>query len=133
MDSGQILREFISLLFEIVLCLDIDPELRTCAEKFCEPKRSVHRDRALSPNDFRDSGLIQQCAFGKLVGGNTHGIQKIFQKDLAWMNGGNSIFHVRLLVVIHDAYIERISIFPKKTDPPLLIDSEAPFVFSVSQ
>jgi hypothetical protein len=108
--------------------LKIHPEACGGVEIASEAQGRVGGDGAALVNDFRDTGDRDTQIEGKTVHAEAERLEIILTKNLARMDGGKKFFsasHDRLLVIINNLDVERISILPSEADPPLIVDANA--------
>jgi hypothetical protein len=70
---------------------------------------------------------------GKLNLGKFEGLQKLLKEDLSRM-GWDTVFrnHAWLLVIVHEAYVVCVFVFPPKDDAPLVINSNTMQTFEIT-
>ncbi len=119
--------------FQIVVRLKTQPKTFRSPEKSGQPQCSIRRDRPFSLDDFVDPAAWHMNILGQAVLAYIHRFQKIFQEYFSRMNR-RVISHLGFpsRMIIDQFHIIGIRIFPCKTNPELIIDTDAPLIFSIS-
>ena len=107
--------------------LQVQPELRRGPEISRETQCGIRRDAALAVQNRRDAITRDIQGRSESLRGQLQHIELLAQ-NLAGMHGPHTIpAHIVVLksVVVHDLYVTGPVICPPKTQPPLLIDSDA--------
>lgn len=86
---------------EIVVRLQIQPELGRGVEAPRQPQRRIGRNGALAVDDSRNTVAGHAQRLGQCIGRQIEFVQKLVLQDLAGVNGC-SFGHVAALVVVHD-------------------------------
>ena len=118
--------------FSVISRLSSKPISVGQPEKAAEPQIRISSDAALSRDNISHTlgGNIDFLCQAILA--NTHGFEKLLQKEFT---GGNrfKFTHMSLLsVVVHYFYIFSTRVGPAKTDAPLIIDTNAVLPLSVA-
>jgi hypothetical protein len=108
------IAEAISLDFDIVTSLEVQPEQLAVPEEAGEAQSRIRSDPALAVDDFVDSPWRHADVLGQPVLGDSHGLQKLFQEDLSWVDRGKLLLCHRALlsVVVDDLDIVGIAVEP---------------------
>jgi hypothetical protein len=92
---------------DIVLALQIEPELRAVAEVSAQPYRGVGGDRPLCVEDVGDATRRHAASERQTVGAELAGAEFAFQKP-AWVRGGSHI-PISFALILRSAPFARVS------------------------
>lgn len=114
--------------------LEVEPELRRVAEESCQSKRSIRRDAALAPDDLADPRLVDVRPLREPVSRDAHRLEELLGEDFPGVDIRDSVHRSLLLVmVVRDLDVGRVTASPFETDPPLIVDRDAPLAFAVTR
>ena len=88
LNPQKLFHPFVSLFSEIVLHLKPKPEVRRGAKVTRKPHGGIGCDAALPVQNLTYSCRRNMSVFCQTVGRDGHRLEKLFQKDLSWMNIG---------------------------------------------
>ena len=122
------------LLLQVVMGLEVEPELRRVAEEARQAKRGVRRDAALAPDDLADPRLVDVRPLRKPVSREAHRLEEILGKDLSGVDIRDPVHRPLLLgMIVRDLHVGDVTAPPFETDPPLVVDRDAPLAFAVTR
>jgi hypothetical protein len=122
---------------EIVVGLQVQPELRTLTEGATETQSKFSGDGTLLANDVRDTHRRNADGARKSRLAHAPIVQDFFQK-LAWMYGRHAVLgggdghDSDSSMVVDDLDLEGMTVFKTKTQPPLVVDADAPLACAVT-
>lgn len=112
--------------------LAVEPKRLAVAEIGGKTHGGVSGDAALSGKDVLDTALRHARVKSKARLTDTQGLKKVFIEDFARMDGGHTVIHEKLLVVIDDFYGFSVAVTPDKANSPLVVDADAVLTFAVA-
>lgn len=96
----------IPLDIEVVLYLEVQPELLGRAEEARQPQGGIGRDRSLPMDDFVDPARWNADLLGEPVLTDAHGQQEFLEENLSRMEGCQLLAcHLSPLVIVDDLHI----------------------------
>lgn len=116
---------------EIIVRLQIQPELGRGVEVPRQPQRRIGRNGALAVDDSRNTVAGHAQRLGQCIGRQTEFVQKLALQNLAGVNRC-SLGHIAASVVVHDFDLVRIAAVPIEANPILPVDSDAVLPFTVA-
>src|SRR5208282_2192693 len=84
---------FVLGLFEVVLHLKAEPEIRGCSQVAREAQRGISRDGALALDDLEDARRRHVQIERQPVDAGVGGSHKFFTQQLTRVNGSNFLWH----------------------------------------
>src|SRR5271165_3413363 len=88
--TGLIVASFLDICrphnLEIILSLQVNPELRACARIARKKKRSFSADCPFTVDDLRDAQRRYTKIFGYAVSRQVQGLHEVLKKDFTGMN-----------------------------------------------
>jgi hypothetical protein len=113
--------------FEIARSLKIHPKARTGMEIPAETHSCIGRDAAAFADNFSDASHRNTQIEGKAVHTQAERLEIVLAEDFSGVDRRKffSASHDLLLVIIDNCDLKRVSTFPNRTDPPLIIDTDA--------
>src|SRR5688572_6815074 len=76
------------LNFQLVTCLQVQPESLRSAKVPRQPQRCISRDRTLAADNFVDPTRWDRRILCEPILADSQGCQELFQKDFARVDGG---------------------------------------------
>jgi hypothetical protein len=115
---------------EIIRSLQVQPEFWRRVEVTRQTKGRIGRDTAPSVDDLGHASGGHTKLQGQPVDTHPERLEKIFSYRFARMRKRNSLAFLSahglsFLVVVSDLNVKRVTLFPSKTDPILIVDSDA--------
>jgi hypothetical protein len=113
---------------EIVGSLKIDPELGCVTEISRQTQRGIRIEGASTIDDLAQSIYWNFQFARQATHSKTQRLHEVFFENLSWVYWLHSaIFlgHDRLLVIINNLNVKRITIAPNETDAILIVDADA--------
>ena len=119
---------------QIIMGLKVQPELGCGSEAACQAKGNIGGYRALFANNLIHSRGRHTQKHSELMRIQFQRDDELFPQNLAWVNWFQLLGHESpsVSVIIHDFNFVGVACPPFKTDPPLVIDSNAVLSFPVA-
>lgn len=128
LDGCEFVRQRFARQRQIVVRLQVQPELGLHAEIHPEAGSGVRGDGAFAGDDLSDAALRHADGFGQPVLGDAQRFEEFLVEDFSWYGEGHfAAFHVMFpSVVVDDFDVQGRGFLPDETDAPLVVDAYAP-------
>lgn len=126
-----LLAMFIYCCIQIVVHLKAKPEACAIAKVCAKAKSCISRDPPFLIYYLIDSARRYAKFSSEPILTYTKWLHEFLKKDFSGMKRSH-ILHSFPLVIVNDLYSEGIAVFPRKTDPPLIVDPNAVLPFPIA-
>src|SRR5262249_4099628 len=112
---------------QVMISLQVHPQLRRCAKIFCEPQRYRGRNRGAAMHDVVDAGWIDVEIAREAVLADAVRLHEFLGEDLAGRNR-RKLFQGRhgrcSSMIVNDFNVLSATVTPTKANPPLVVDAD---------
>lgn len=118
--------------FQVVACLEIDPELGGSAESTRQTQSGVGGNAALALHNGVDA--IRRDAQGtrQRILADPQRFEELFQQNLTGMDGRNFTGHLTPLVIVNNFNLVGVSVFPDEAQAVTVVNANAVLSFTVA-
>ncbi len=118
--------------FQVVVRLQVEPELRGGAESTGQTQGGIGCDAALALNDGVDAIWRDAQGARQSVLADPQRFEEFFHQNLTGMDGRNFTDHVTPLVIVNDFNLVGVSVLPDEAQPIAVVDADAVLSFTVA-
>jgi hypothetical protein len=112
-------------LLDVVVGLEVEPELRGVSEEPREAEGGVGCDRALAEDDLVDAAGRDAGGLRDAILAEAEGLEELPGENGAGVDGGEAAGHVHLLVVVDEHDAIGAAVAPGKAEAPLCVHADA--------
>ncbi len=118
--------------FQVVMRLQVEPELRGGAESARQTQGGIGSDAALALNNGVDA--IRRYAQGARQGvlADFQRLEEFFQQNLTGMDGRNFTGHFTPLVIVNNFNLVGVPVLPDEAQPVAIVNTDAVLSFTVA-